>query len=392
MLRVAFIRIGGHPWTGGQNYLLNLLGILTKFASGQIQPVVFTGADCPQDELSALSVFKGVEVIRTKRFTADSHRLDMACSLLLGRDYTAAKLFKKHGIDVVFEAAQFFGSRLNIPAIAWIPDFQHRSLPEMFSHFYRLKRNFGQGLQIMAGRTVMVSSEDARRTCERLYPRARGRTHTVSFAIFPRIPPRLEDARGVARGYGLPDSFFFMPNQFWRHKNHLLVLEAMEILRDRGHSVVVAASGQPLDPIAPGHFDAVRKRVLHSGLGDSFRILGLIPREHIPALMRTCTALLNPSLFEGWSTTVEEARALGTPMILSDLPVHREQMGPDALYFDRFSARELADRLVNFPAATEQEREASVLKAQGQAESRARAYAERFVWLVNNAVQGGVSA
>ena len=391
MLRVAFIRIGGHPWTGGLNYLLNLLGVLSKFSAEKICPVVFTGTDCPQNEIEALTAFKGVEVIQTGRFSSISHRSEMLCSLLLGRDFSATKLFEKHGIDVVFEAAQFFGWRFKIPAIAWIPDFQHRGLPEMFSPLYRLKRNFGQGLQIRAGRTVMLSSDDARRTCEQIYPRARGQAHTVRFAILPQIPPSIIEAQKIASSHGLKKSFFYMPNQFWRHKNHLLVIEALAILRDRGCRIVVAASGQQIDPIAPGHFDVVHKKVIDLGLEENFRILGLIPREHIPMLMRACEALLNPSLFEGWSTTVEEARLLGTPMLLSDLPVHREQMGADALYFDRISPHNLADCLQSFAAWDEQQREASLVKAQGQAVERARAFAECFVRVVNDAVRGGIS-
>ncbi len=56
-------------------------------------------------------------------------------------------------------------------------------------------------------------------------------------------------------------------------------------------------------------------------------------------------AVLNPSLFEGWSTTVEEARALQVPMVLSDLPVHKEQAEGIARFFDRTSAPALADAL-----------------------------------------------
>ena len=391
MLRVAFIRIGGHAWTGGLNYLLNLLGVLSRYAGHKIRPVVFTGTDCPQDEVQAMSAFDGVQVVQTERFTSSPHLMEMACSLLLGRDPKAAELFRQNKIDAVFEAAQFFGWRFQTPAIAWIPDFQHWGLPEMFSLLYRFKRNLGQRLQIAAGRTVMVSSEDARRTCERLYPNARERTHTVSFAILPQTPLSLIEACKVANVYGLPTAFFFMPNQFWRHKNHLLVIEALAILRDRGQRVVVAASGQPLDPIAPGHFEVVRKKTKVLGLEDNFRILGLIPREHIPALLRTCTALLNPSLFEGWSTTVEEARNLGTPMLLSDLPVHKEQMGQNAVYFDRFSAHDLAEQLGSFAAVSECEREAAVANSQAEAKERASAYAVRFVRLVEDAVRSGVS-
>ncbi len=41
--------------------------------------------------------------------------------------------------------------------------------------------------------------------------------------------------------------------------------------------------------------------------------------------MLCSTALINPSQFEGWSTTVEEAKSLGVKMLLSDLEVHKEQ-------------------------------------------------------------------
>ena len=51
-------------------------------------------------------------------------------------------------------------------------------------------------------------------------------------------------------------------------------------------------------------------------------------------LMRSSVAMLNPSLFEGWSTTVEEGKSLGVRMVLSNLAVHREQVGAAAEFFD----------------------------------------------------------
>ena len=51
--------------------------------------------------------------------------------------------------------------------------------------------------------------------------------------------------------------------------------------------------------------------------------------------MRKAMAVIQPSLFEGWSTVVEDARALGKPMILSDFPVQIEQDPPSSDYFER---------------------------------------------------------
>jgi glycosyltransferase involved in cell wall biosynthesis len=62
--------------------------------------------------------------------------------------------------------------------------------------------------------------------------------------------------------------------------------------------------------------------------------------------MKGAVALLQPSLYEGWSTLVEESKALGRFVILSDLPVHREQITTNVAFFDPYNADELADKIV----------------------------------------------
>ena len=55
--------------------------------------------------------------------------------------------------------------------------------------------------------------------------------------------------------------------------------------------------------------------------------------------------MINPSRFEGWSTTVEEAKSFGVPTILSDIDVHREQTGGTARYFGVDDPQMLASHL-----------------------------------------------
>jgi len=62
--------------------------------------------------------------------------------------------------------------------------------------------------------------------------------------------------------------------------------------------------------------------------------------------MKGATALLQPSLYEGWSTLVEEAKALNKFIILSDLPVHKEQIAGNVAFFDPFNATELAEKII----------------------------------------------
>lgn len=389
-MRVAFTLIGGKDWTGGYNYLLNLLSVLGKCQKDRLTPVLFVGDACSAEDFAAFADMPGVELVKTPLLNAPRRGRSLIQAMLLGRDLSVLPLFREHRIDVVFESAQFFGWRLGIPAIAWIPDFQHKVLPHLFTRSAWWKREIGFRAQVAGGRTIMLSSDDARHACERYYPSTEGRTRTVHFAVPPGPDVTGAEARAVADSYGLPGKFFFMPNQFWRHKNHGLVLDALNILRQRGRQVVVAASGKQADPRAPGYFPAFHARLDQAGLSDSFRLLGMIPYPHLALLMRSCAALLNPSLFEGWSTTVEEARSMGTPMLLSDLDVHREQMGNDALYFERHSAQSLADALDAFVPLDEAQRMQRAATARTAAIQRLERFAAEFAELAEHCRTGNV--
>ena len=185
---------------------------------------------------------------------------------------------------------------------------------------------------------MMVSSEDSKHACKHFYPGVEQRVQAVRFAVRP--PKTMTDlkATAVAERYGLPQHYFFMPNQFWAHKNHMLVVRALNLLKQRGKSITVMATDKQTDPRNASYVPSLMTAVKEAGLEQRFLMPGMIPDEDLMPLMQASTALLNPSLFKGWSTTVEEARAAGVPMLLSDLEVHREQAGDEATFFGRYSA------------------------------------------------------
>lgn len=387
MIRVAFTMIDGLKWKGGYNYLLNLLRVLSLYQNHSITPVLFMGEDCAKTEVDPFRLIPGVEFVRTSLLDEERRVRSLMQALLIGCDLPLKKLFGAFRIDVVFETARFFGWRLGIPAIAWIPDFQHLELPAMFSFRARWKRDFGFRAQILGRRIIMLSSEHARLICEANYPKTRGNTRTIHFAVPFKSSLSFKEARKIADDYGLPECFFYMPNQFWMHKNHLRVIKALEILRQRGTPAMVVASGKQVDYRNPYYFNTLQAMVKQLGVENNFYALGLIPYHHVTALMRVGVALLNPSLSEGWSTTVEEARALGTPMILSDLAVHKEQMGTMATYFDRYSAQSLANALECFQPLNIAQRKARADDALRTSEQCIRRFGDNFSNLIKDCLK-----
>jgi glycosyltransferase involved in cell wall biosynthesis len=385
-LRVAFTTIPRRLWAGGYNYQSNLFAALNRYRAGEFTPVVFAGQRDDAAELAALSRIPGVEIVRSPAF--DDRVSGLAAALTLGLDRAAVAEFRTNRIDVVFESARFFGWRLPYPAVAWFPDFQHRRLPQLFSPYARWRRDLGFRIQIASGRAIMLSSESALQDCMRFYPGLTNPTSVVRFATQPAPESLTANPPDVVARYGLLAKYFYLPNQFWRHKNHQVVVAALAILAKRNADIVVAASGGKDDPREPGYFDGVMRQV-EQGLGRNFRYLGMIPLPHVYALLRASTALINPSRFEGWSTTVEEAKSFGVPMILSDIGVHREQAGEAARYFGADDPEALAGHLLQASQDCENPVVRNLLP---DLDARVAAFAADFALTIRRAMPSGAVA
>jgi glycosyltransferase involved in cell wall biosynthesis len=87
------------------------------------------------------------------------------------------------------------------------------------------------------------------------------------------------------------------------------------------------------------------EKVKNSGLENRFVCLGKVPFPVLVSLMHYSIAVLQPSLFEGWSTTIEESKAMCKRIILSNIDVHLEQAPERGLYFSPDSSYQLAEHL-----------------------------------------------
>jgi glycosyltransferase involved in cell wall biosynthesis len=179
-----------------------------------------------------------------------------------------------------------------------------------------------------------------------------------------------------------------LPNQFWRHKNHAVVIDALAAAGRRGTPVHVVLTGKGEDYRAPGYYDELMQRVSRLGLDASFRHLGVVAFSDLMGLMRDAVAMINPSLFEGWSTTVEEARSLGKLAILSDIDVHREQAPPGAQYFAARDSEALATSLIDvWRTAREEDDTTRRRDASAALVARTDAFARRYAGILGAAVQ-----
>jgi glycosyltransferase involved in cell wall biosynthesis len=86
----------------------------------------------------------------------------------------------------------------------------------------------------------------------------------------------------------------------------------------------------------------LKKFIADNKLEEYIQFLGVLDRKEQLMLMKNALALIQPSLYEGWSTLVEEAKALNKYIILSNLLVHQEQISENCSFFEPYDFEELA--------------------------------------------------
>ncbi len=342
-MKITLIAQGGAGWAGGAEYIRNLARAI-RAASPESRVSLIAGAQDAAAWEPHSALFERIEHVRKNRGWLD--RLRPAnrelCAALRRLDGDFAYPFTyDNGYNV---GASF---PLGLPGrwAGWVPDFQHRHLPELFTEKEIARRERGITALTAEAQQIVFSSESAAADFRAFFPTAKNAAPVLTFATFPQAEwyqPFIAEPLDW-----LPPRYFVVCNQFWSHKNHATVFKALEILAARGVRPMIVCTGALGDFRQPEHTERLLQQMHRAGVGAQVMLLGLVSRRLQIEIIRRSLAVVQPSLFEGWSTVVEDARVLGKATLLSDLAVHKEQNPPGALFFPGTDADSLAALLAH---------------------------------------------
>ncbi|WP_103592724.1 glycosyltransferase family 4 protein [Campylobacter concisus] len=343
MIKVGFIGSVSKEWMGGLNYFKNLLFAINSIEKKELEVFVFVGKKIDIEtkrmfqEYAAViedSIFDRKSI---KWFLSKIERKIFKTNILL------ENILKKHGIQILSHAS--ITNLKTIKTINWIPDFQHIHLPQMFSEKEIRNRNNDFLKLIRDSDLIVLSSFDALKDMKKFAPNYEDRARVLQFVSQPNsryFELDEHDKSLLLQKYGIKDDFFYIPNQFWKHKNHMMMFEAISELKKDGIEINIVCTGYLGDYRNKTYIDDAREFIKSNNLEDNIKLLGLVDYEDVFALIKFSKVVINPSLFEGWSSTVEECKSIGKNMILSDLDVHKEQY-PNAVFFERDSIESLKE-------------------------------------------------
>jgi glycosyltransferase involved in cell wall biosynthesis len=268
--------------------------------------------------------------------------INKVCRTFLNKNMMYDKKLSKE-IDYVFPVEDGFESVKH--KVAWIPDFQDYYYPENFEKKYIYYRQLHHKQIVQKGYNIIFSSHNANNDFIKFYPQSTNKLFVVNFASILNNDYSKLDSNALIQKYALKERYFISPNQFWKHKNHITVLKAAKILSEHNFDFQIVFTGKEVDQRNPEHFKELKQYVTEHRLENVIKFLGFIDRNEQLQLMNHSIAVIQPSLFEGWSTVVEDCKSIGKYVILSDIDVHKEQLDQNVRFFKKDDPQDLANAI-----------------------------------------------
>lgn len=243
--------------------------------------------------------------------------------------------------------------------------------PHALSHSRMLARNMRDGA------AFYCDSEPVREDLLRLFPEAERRVHTIPVTLAPEYWPDVRPERelrtilarrasAATAAASRSDPAASLPRLFMAvstlepRKNYLKLFRAFEIARR-----MTARPMQLLIVANPGWRSDAEILELKALVREGAYHVGGVPIAELRTLYSMAHCVVAPSRAEGFDYSGVEAMACGTPLIASDIPVHRWVYGDAAEYFDAYDEDELARILARFAELPREEGHLAALRDRG---------------------------
>lgn len=238
---------------------------------------------------------------------------------------------RRHRPDVFFTPGFNPPVRSPVPFVFCLHDLIHLRVPEeatpLKTAYYRwIVRPAG-----LRAHRVLTDSEFSRRSILEWSGWPHDRVLVVSLGVGPAFRP--EGPRHEAGG-----PYLLHVGNAKPHKNRTRLLEAFAVSR-LGPRIRLVMLG----PAEPGETEVARRL----GIGESLVYAGIVPEARLPEYYRGATALVCPSLYEGFGLPALEAMACGTALAAARATSIPEVAGDAAVYFDPRDVADIARALVD---------------------------------------------
>ena len=264
----------------------------------------------------------------------------------------ANRWFKNCGVDLmIYPESTRLSFEAGVPYIMAIHDLQHRLQPEFpevsaDGEWERREYRFRNGAR--CAMLLLADSEVGKEDILNFYGSYGVTPDKVK--VLPFLPAcylatdlsRVERER-VRTIYRLPERYLFYPAQFWPHKNHARIVQALGLLKQEHNlDIPVVFCGSNAGEIRERTFREVMSLSSQLGREKQIHYLGYVPDEDMSGIYAEAVALVMPTFFGPTNIPILEAWTFGCPVLTSDIRGIREQVQNAAVLVDPRSVEAIA--------------------------------------------------
>jgi glycosyltransferase involved in cell wall biosynthesis len=280
-----------------------------------------------------------VTKILAKLWIASGASLDLWRRLTSSVSPTAKSILKSGCDSWVFPVQDFWPSQFSVPRVVAMHDLMHRyesRFPEVSGYGrFRFRDTYLADICSQAI-GILVDSNLGMRQVHESYGIPQNRIFVLPYVI-PEYVRDYVPAHDFDDRYALPSKYLFYPAQFWPHKNHLRLVQAVAMIKQEIPDIRVVLSGSKKK-----QYSRIVASIKDLGLQSNFVFLGYVPDLDMPELYARARALIMPTFFGPTNIPPLEAFSLGCPVAISGIYAMPEQVGDAALQFDPNSVEEIA--------------------------------------------------
>jgi len=246
--------------------------------------------------------------------------------------------------DVFFTPAHVIPFGYRGAAVATIHDLGYEQFPEAHPRRQLAYLRCSTRHNARISRRVIADSAATRDDLVRLYGVDAAKIHVVHPGVDPTIK-REEDPERISAAcarYGIRSPYLIYLGTLQPRKNLIRLVEAFAAtgLHAEGYTLVIAGKvgwlSQPL-------LDAIGR--LPSSIGGHIWVIGYVDEGDKAAILSGATALVFPSLHEGFGFPVLEAQACGTPVVCANTSSLPEVAGEGAFLVDPLDTDALGEAI-----------------------------------------------
>ncbi len=228
------------------------------------------------------------------------------------------------------------------PVVLTVVDIQQEYFPQFFNKESLERRRLTYRVSAEKADHIIVISEFTKRSLIEKYAISGDKISVVYLGHCENF--KKMDARVVSefrKRHGLPENFIFYPAATWPHKNHINLVRAYKILKEK-HGI---KDKLLLTGIKKQNHANVETEIERLGLGEYIIHMGYMPYEDLPLLYNAAGILVFPSLFEGFGIPVVEPMPRGLPVACPTTPSLPEVAGDAAVVFNPEDPYDIAEKV-----------------------------------------------